>query len=187
MRAKRGFTFTETLVSLLIIVLLTALVASCIPVAINAYKQVMNASNAQMALSTTTSALRNELGLAVDVKVAANGSLYYQTGEGDWVRIDNGSVGLVKHVYKDAIGGFKPDTPGTEIDAVSLVPDEAIEGASNDEPLRVSMGGASGASITYDASSGVFTVHGIQVTSGSTQVEGVDDYKVRAIVEPGSR
>ena len=182
-RPKRGFTFVETLVALLILVLLTTFVASGIPAAISTYRQVESASNAQVALSTTLSALRDELGLATDVK-AQGDNVYYRTSDGAWAQIQNGGVGLVKHVY--AADG--PDSIGAEVaeDQTELIPSAAIVGASGGGGLRVQMSG-----ITYDETEGVFTVHGVQVLMDGTVIEGVGDdkngdYKVKVVLSPTS-
>ena len=189
-RPSKGFTLAETLLALLIVTLLTGIVATGVPIAINAYKQVVDSSNAQVALSTTTSALRDELGLAVDVKPALDGTAFYQRTDGNWVMIDNGnasSVGLVKHVYPDAPGGFNPNSPGVGAE-MDLVPSAAIAGAKDGAGLRVQMTGTDGSApyITYDADNGVFTVHGVEVLIGGSPAEGVDEYKVKAVIDSAS-
>ena len=182
-RTAQGFTFTETLVALLIVVLLTGFVASAIPVAFNTYRQVVGDSNAQVALSTTASALRDELGLATDVRTSSSGAVFYQTGEGTWATIDNGTAsnrGLMKHVYADS-GSFNPNNPGNEIgDPISLIPSSVIVGASGGDDLRVQMTGSP--SIEY--ANGVFTVNGIEVLLGGSPVESISGFKVKAVLAP---
>lgn len=68
-----GFTLTEMLVTTLILVLVSTLMATGIPAAIDTYQKVVMTSNAQMALSTTLSELRGELGLATRVEVKSTG------------------------------------------------------------------------------------------------------------------
>lgn len=174
-RGKRGFTFTEVLVALLIMVLLTSFVASAIPVAFTTYRQVVGDSNAQVALSTTASALRDELGLAIDVK-ASGENVLYQTADGTWAKIDNGDKGLVKHEYVET----SPGTVGSEIgDGTELIPNAMIVGATGGDDLQVRMGG-----ITY--ADGVFTVHDIQVLMGGNPIESIGEYKVKAVLVPES-
>ena len=74
---KSGFTLAETLLAVLILLLVSAIVATGIPSAKNAYEKVVLASNAEVLLSTTISSLRNELGTAQDV--TSNGTVitYY--------------------------------------------------------------------------------------------------------------
>ncbi len=59
----------EMLLTMLILLLASIIMATGIPAAKNAYEKVVLASNAEVLLSTTVSALRNELGTARDVKV----------------------------------------------------------------------------------------------------------------------
>ena len=64
---KKGFTLSEVLVAMLILLMVTAIVAAGIPAATNAYDKIMKASNAQMVLSSTITKLRDEIGSALDV------------------------------------------------------------------------------------------------------------------------
>lgn len=181
-RARRGFTFTETLVALLIVVLLTGFVSTAVPVAINTYRQVVGDSNAQVALSTTASALRDELGLATEVKTSSAGVVFYRAGDGTWATIDNGTAGsrgLVKHVYADS-GSFDPNSPGAETSAVSLIPEAAIAGAQGGDAVRVRMTGSP--YITY--ANGVFTVGGIEALVGGDALESLSGFKVKAALAP---
>ncbi|MDO4803707.1 MAG: type II secretion system protein [Lachnospiraceae bacterium] len=76
---KSGFTIAETLAAVLIMLMAASIVASGVPVAKNAYEKVVLASNAEVLLSTTISALRNELGTAKDVKTELDSTVitYY--------------------------------------------------------------------------------------------------------------
>lgn len=64
-----GFSLAETLLAVLILLLVSGIVAAGIPSARSAYEKTVLASNADVLLSTTISTLRNELGMAQDVKV----------------------------------------------------------------------------------------------------------------------
>lgn len=195
----QGFTFTETLVALFMVVLLSTFVASAIPVANKTQRQVVDYSNAQVALSTTTQALRSELGHAVDVATSASGRVFYKTSDDVWVSIDNGnanSVGLVKHVYNDARPVFNPDNPGEEIAWLEneatdgaplnyLIPSSMIVGAKgqDENKLRVQMNG----NITFNSSTGVFTVPEVNVTLDGEQIESTNQpYLVKAVVLAGA-
>ena len=72
-RRRAGFTLAETLLAVLILLLVSTIVATGVPVAKNAYEKVVLGANAQVLLSTTASALRNELGTAYG-EIAASGS-----------------------------------------------------------------------------------------------------------------
>lgn len=67
LNTRSGFTLAETLLAILIMLMVSSIVAAGIPVARNAYENVVLASNAEVLLSTTISTLRNELGTAKDV------------------------------------------------------------------------------------------------------------------------
>lgn len=66
---KNGFTLAETLLAVIILLLAATIVATGIPAARNAYEKVVLASNAEILLSTTMSTLRNELGMARDIRI----------------------------------------------------------------------------------------------------------------------
>jgi len=72
-RNNAGFTLAETLMAMLIMLMVTAIVAAGIPVARNAYEGVVLASNSELLLSTTLSALRNELGTAKNIECKDGG------------------------------------------------------------------------------------------------------------------
>lgn len=93
MKGHRGFTLSETLVAIIILLLVTSTVAVGIPMAANAYEKIVTTSNAQVLLSTTMTCLRDELGTATDVTYSgttvnytnSNGSkskIYIADGEG---------------------------------------------------------------------------------------------------------
>ena len=91
-RIVSGFTLTEMLVTLLILTLASTLLATGVPIAIDTYQKTVKSANAQMALSTTLTVLRTELGTSADVRVVeeADGSkIYYLSEEGYWASISN--------------------------------------------------------------------------------------------------
>jgi len=69
LNSNRGFTLAETLLAVLILLLVSTIVATGMPAAKNAYEKIIVAANAQVLLSTSATALRDELGTAWDVKV----------------------------------------------------------------------------------------------------------------------
>lgn len=164
-REKQGFTLVETLMALLIITMLTAIVANTLPVAKNSYEKVRDASNAQVALSTTTAALRNELGLATDVR-EDGGKWYYQDASGGWARIfadgeehpnldpDDVKPSLQKQYYQETGSGFSELTGAV---STSLVPQKALP-----DGLKVTC-----TNIAYDESKGVWTIFGLTVYKDS--------------------
>ncbi len=90
---RAGFTLAETLLAVLILLLVSVIVATGIPVAKNAYEKVVLGANAQVLLSTTISALRDELGFARNV-----------TAEGTTVTYYNAETGIKSQIAKDGDG-----------------------------------------------------------------------------------
>ena len=89
-RMSCGFTLTEMLVTTLILALASALMATGIPAAIDTYQKTVKCADAQMALSTTVTALRSELGLATKV-VVGDGRVYCFHPNQGWVSIGKSS------------------------------------------------------------------------------------------------
>lgn len=90
---SRAFTLAEALVAILIMLMVTSIVAAGIPSARNAYERVVKVSNAELLLSTTASALRNELTTAGHVEIIDDSITYY-----------NNDTGIVTRIYKYADG-----------------------------------------------------------------------------------
>lgn len=93
LRSEAGLTLTEMLVTVLIMVLASSLMVTGISTALDTYRKTVNTSNAQMALSTTLSVLKSELGVSTDVRVVtvegAGPTIFYESDEGTWASIDN--------------------------------------------------------------------------------------------------
>lgn len=72
-RSSKGFTLAETLLTVLILLMVSVIVARGVPAAVNAYDKMVIGANARILLSTTVSALRDELTTATDVSVVSDG------------------------------------------------------------------------------------------------------------------
>ena len=100
LKNKKGFSLTEVLVAVLIMAMVTGVVAAGMPSAIDAYHNIVNMANAQLLLTTTTNALRNELDLARDIKVSGN-KIEFRSTNGTMSRIeftDGESVRLYEYI-----------------------------------------------------------------------------------------
>ena len=75
-----GFTLAETLIAVVILVLISA---AALPAAMNAYRNAVDAANAQVLLSTTVNALRDELSTAWNVSVDGTTITYQSAATGD--------------------------------------------------------------------------------------------------------
>lgn len=64
---KRGFSLTEMLIAMLILLLATAIVARGVPVAKETYEKTVDSANAQVLMSTVLAVLRDDVGMAETV------------------------------------------------------------------------------------------------------------------------
>ena len=83
-----GFTLAEMLLTVVILLLASGVVATGMPAAVNAYRNAIDAANAQVLLSTTVNALRDELSTARDVQVSGKTITYTGTDTGSRSTID---------------------------------------------------------------------------------------------------
>ena len=81
---QKGFSLAETLLAVLILLLVSVIVANGVPAAQSAYEKVVIGANAKVLLSTTISALRDELATATNVTVASDNKTitYYSADKG---------------------------------------------------------------------------------------------------------
>lgn len=178
-RANRGFTMVETLLSLMILVIFTGIVAMGVPSAISAYTKAVDGSNAQVLLTTASSVLRDELGMAQDVDYNASTKevQHYVTGAGHWASIDKTGSGktarIQKHVYLGTLDSLSEATGS---------PTSIVSDATMTDSLGITY-----ESITYDPGQGIFTVKGLEVldASGNTIAsvgDGTsDEFKIRQL------
>lgn len=91
-RHQAGFTLAETLLAVLIMLMVSTIVATGIPVARNAYEKVVLRANAEVLLSTTIAALRDEIGTASRVEISDGGNsiIYYSADAEAPSKISNG-------------------------------------------------------------------------------------------------
>ena len=101
-RAQQGFSLAETMIATLIVLMVSIIVATGAPAAINAYHQAVASSNAQVALSTVATALRDELGAATAVRSTGE-TVEYVCGGGYWAKISNGTKGPMKTADDDRL------------------------------------------------------------------------------------
>ena len=174
-RRSAGFSLVEMLVTTLILGLVSTLLATGIPVAADTYRKTVNSSNAQLALSTTMTVLRSELGTATEVLADGN-QVYYQSSEGYWVSIGNGDPaegvhGLTKQYYtvEETTSGEVGIADLKRYDApVRLLPDDVITDA-----LWVSFG-----SVTCSENVVQFTELAVRDGSGNELASAGDSYQV---------
>lgn len=166
-RARQGFSLAETLVALIIVTMVSIIVATGVPSAIGAYHNAVAGSNAQAALSTVATALRDELGSATAVK-QEGATVKYLCSEGYWATISNGAQGPVKTVQDSRL-----DNNGNGR-SWSLVPGAQF---ATTKANRLQ---ASYESIAFDATSHVFTITNLKVSDGDNDMAGIESLVVRA-------
>ena len=137
LKNQAGFSLAETLLAVLIMLLVSVIVANGIPVARNVYNNVIVGANAQVLLSTTVTALRNELGTAKDIDIKTDNSIvYYKAGIGAYSKLSPGndadktSIQLLDYV-NPGTGAAIPAPGSTDTRAsVNLVTEAASHNAS---------------------------------------------------------
>lgn len=182
---RAGFTLAETLICVLILLMVSAIVGAAMPSAANAYKNVVDAANAQVLLSTTLTALRDEFSTAKQVQ--------WTSGE-NTVTIFNG-----KGVREITACGEEDTLPsGATAPGVWVRADESYDPKSGvvfgSPTLLVSAVAATSDmyvvySITNISNDGVITLGNIQVLKsldGKTDpvLAEQDTYSIRSIGKP---
>lgn len=167
LKGRAGFSLAETLLAVLILLLVTTIVASGVPVARNAFEKVVRASNAQALLSTTVSALRDELGTAWDVQLDPTDTnkltlkfISADTGARSRLTFDAAKKQIVLNEY---------------IDVADLGIDVKT-GEANDRPLVSEATATGGFYVKYDeavpnADSGTVTFTNLKVYDKNTNAE----------------
>lgn len=177
LRGNGGFTLAETLLAILILLMVSAIVATGIPVAKNAYDKVVVAANAEVLLSTAITSLRNELGTAQDVHAEGDRITYYNPGRGSSSRIfipqEDGAVKriLFQRYY------FDPEDFDMDDD---VVPNAELFVPASTEDLYVTF-----TSVSY--SGGIVTFSGLSVDreSGTKGLAARDQLSIRVLSYSG--
>ena len=163
-----GFTLAETLLAVLILLLVSSIVATGMPAAVNAYNKVVLGANAKVMLSTAITALHDEIGTAWKVEPSSdNKSLTYfnaSTGAKSQISlVDNKAIQVQNYMTlsADLIHDEDEDyQTNVEPEPYPLVPDPKSE-------MYVTY-----SSIEFDPTNYVVTVKGLKVCkkTGDTTV-----------------
>ncbi len=188
LRSKAGFTIVEMLMTTLILLMVTAIVAAGIPVAVNAYEKVLDAANAQLLLSTTISRMQEELSTAVEV----------------WTKTESSQTTVThyshyRHSYKISLENVAIAEGGTATEiklkytAHSVEGDEAAQPVLPD-PIKIVTGMTETSKfsikfkdITYNESEHTFSVNELKVINADTGEEtnvGRDELIIRPVKQP---
>ena len=176
---KMGFTLAETLVTILILLMVSSIVVAGIPAAINAYNKVVVASNAEILLSTTISALRNELGTARDIKTSKKAGESPET----IITYYNASISSKSKLYlSDGTNDKEPDNTvikpaGTIVYQRYTDADTGFDySASVNSPVFPLVSSAAATKdlyvtydhVVYNAARGIITFYGLEVKTKTT-------------------
>ena len=98
LKSNIGFTLSETLMTVLILVMVAGVVAEGVPAAVRAFGKAVEAANTQMAISTTVNALRSELATAWSVECKNNEIVYISSKTGAKTKIyrDSNDKNIIK-------------------------------------------------------------------------------------------
>ncbi len=147
LNSKKGFTIAEMLVAIIILLMVSSIVASGIPVARDAYEKVVLTSNAEILMSTAISALRNELGTAKDIEASGTEITYYNSARGSTSKISAGSSDIMIQRYFSSEGLSKGSQ---EV--------ELISSEDSTKDLHVKFSG-----VTYNKTTGVIKLTDLTV------------------------
>ena len=171
LNSKAGFSLTEMLATVIILLLVSVIVAAGIPVARDAYEKVVLASNAEVLLSSTITTLRNELGTAKDVEADSNTLIYYNLARGAASRISlktgaKPEIMLERYYSKDELQNYG-------VAAAELMSPKTATG-----DLYVTY-----ETVEYDEDKGVvkFTNLSVDRRSGATGLSKRDDLSIRVV------
>ena len=159
-KKKNGFTLAETLITVLILLMVSGIVAGGVPAAANAYIKAVDAANAHVLLSTTVNALRDEFSTAWDVSQNDSGAIMYyssDTGSQSRITVENGVIMLQEYVKDELLADAKT------VAARPIV----SEATTIHGKLSVICSG-----ITYEKTKSLVTVTGLQVNKKSSDSSG---------------
>ena len=161
LREQNAFTLAEMLITVLILLMVSGVVAGGVPAAANAYRKAVDAANAYSLLSTTVNALRDELSTAWDVSVNGTTITYYSSDTGSQSVISVSDNVIMLQQYNDWSTEFLDNGASAERpDARPLVTDAAkIKGK-----LKVIYD-----AVKFDPEKGIITFTGLGVTNNETK------------------
>ena len=163
---RRGFTLTETMVTLIIVLLVFGIVVTGIPIAVNALHKIVDTANAQLLMSTTMIKLRDELGKAESVSTSGT-AITYQTSDGFNRRIDCKDNADDGGIYVEYLSGLS----GT-----ASKPELLVSKPAANKNLHMVYKVASPA-----YSKGVLTLTDLEVKRGSETLFTIDTFKIRVL------
>jgi len=184
----RGFSIAELMVTILILVMVSGVVAAGIPVAANAYYKVVDVANGQVLLSTTATAMRTQLESATEIvelidETNRKGVLFKCKSTGvtglvwDKARAGDGVL-IIPYMAEDDSGKYKEQMDVSNSTPLFTRPLVSLRAATDNLHTEFS-------SITYDADKKLLTIQNLQVVriaNGETKVIAkMDVFYIRAV------
>ena len=189
LKSRAGFTLAEVLAAVLILLMVSGIVAAGIPSAKTAYDKAVRAANARVLLSTTVTALRNELGKADSITVEDSGTAvtYYSAETGSYSRIylgsDPGKIMIQEYIDMDGnvmkVSVPNPEGGSTE---TAVAPRPLVSDTAATENLYICYDDSN--AITWDESAGLITIAGLTVKDSSRsdrEMASLDLLSIRVI------
>ncbi len=184
--SKSGFTLGEVLVAIIILLMMSTIVAAGVPLAKRAYDKVTVGANAEVLLSTTVTALRDQLGTAREVETPNNKTITYYNADtnsrsklflGDADETDIKKQGILLQPYNGDEWYLKDEVSG----AGGVL-------SSGDWRLVSSAAATNGMYVTYDSvaydnRNGLVTFTGLKVNWSLTTstAPSIDSLVIRVI------
>ena len=168
-----GFTLSEMLVTVLILSLVTAAGVRAIAGAQRTYGDVVDASNAQLLLTTATTELKNELSTASDIAVTDGEISYVSSYTGNMTRIyiEDGEI-LVEEFI---IGGAAADEDEEAGDEDETITRRLVSSEASTEGLSVTYG-----EVSYK--DGIVKFENITVKRGESTLASCEEYLIRPLI-----
>ena len=177
LNSQTAFTLAETLITVLILLMVSAVVAGGVPAAANAYAKAVDAANAHVLLSTTVNALRSELSTAWDVEEVDKGITYYSSATGSQSKIYiSGSDGkIMLQEYVDLLAAREEEVSSStgasdSTEDNSIVPARPIVSDAMTIKGKLTIGCGDDGNISYNKTTGIVTVAGLQVKKGDQTI-----------------
>lgn len=166
-RKEAGFSLAETLMAVALLSLATGIVASGMSVVLDVYYKSIDVANAQVALSTTVTVLRDELSSAKNIEVSSNEITYVNAHTGVLNKIFNGDDTNIK------LQAYANVESGNDAFLYSIVSDKAITDSLN----------TSYDSVRYE--NGLIIIEGLKVTKkgNDSPYAKSDEIVIRAVNE----
>lgn len=168
LRGRAGFTLAETMIAVLILLMVSSIVAGGVPLAMNAYREVLSAANAETLLTSAVIRLRDELSEATDITVGSNSeTITYTDANGIRTMLYSGGEGksvMLEYTLEGAVRS-----------RVML-----SDGAS-EQNLYIDYGGTPDPAIVY--SDGVIVIRNLSVKSGTRVLASLNELKIRVLAD----